>query len=228
MPSPTYTPVTPVPLARAVVGAVGSGAAAVALTLLVVVEWGPLIAFDRTVAEELHASAVRRPVLTRGTRVLSDWVWDPWTLRALLAVAAIALWRRGERGLVWLSAVAGVVAAVVVQGLKAVAGRARPWWPDPVDSADFGAFPSGHAMTAAVVCGLLWWLAARVAHRNVVRLVAWAGAVSVLGVGLTRLYLGVHWASDVVGGWLLGGCVVAAAVVAYERRRTAVEGALAR
>jgi undecaprenyl-diphosphatase len=46
--------------------------------------------------------------------------------------------------------------------------------------------------------------------------VALAG-VCVAGVGFTRIYLGVHWPSDVVGGWLLGGCVVALAVASYRR-----------
>ncbi|URM92821.1 phosphatase PAP2 family protein [Streptomyces sp. MRC013] len=96
-------------------------------------------------------------------------------------------------------------------------GRERPRLPDPVDSAEFAAFPSGHAMTAAVVCGLLWWAAARAARWTLVRPVAVAGAVSTAGVGLTRVYLGVHWPSDVLGGWLLGACLVAAAVAAYER-----------
>jgi undecaprenyl-diphosphatase len=43
--------------------------------------------------------------------------------------------------------------------------------------------------------------------------------VSVLGVGLTRIWLGVHWPSDVVGGWLLGALLVALAVTSYERWR---------
>lgn len=44
------------------------------------------------------------------------------------------------------------------------------------------------------------------------------GAVSVLGVGLTRVWLGVHWPSDVVGGWLLGAMLVALAVVVHQRK----------
>ncbi len=44
-----------------------------------------------------------------------------------------------------------------------------------------------------------------------------AAGISVLGVGLTRLYLGVHWPSDVLGGWLLGASLTAFATVGYER-----------
>ncbi|CAL9281680.1 hypothetical protein SUDANB25_00497 [Streptomyces sp. SudanB25_2051] len=206
----------PLPVLRAV--AMGCGAAALALLVLVAVSWAPLLAFDRAVVEELHPTAVRRPVLTEAVRVLTDWVWDPLTLRVLLALAALALWRAGQPGPAGLLVVVAVVAAGVQHAAKALVGRDRPRWSDPVDTAEFAAFPSGHAMTAAVVCGLLWWAAARTARRALVRPVLMVGAVSTVGVGLTRVYLGVHWPSDVLGGWLLGACLVAAAVVAYERR----------
>ncbi|KUH40441.1 MULTISPECIES: phosphatase PAP2 family protein [Streptomyces] len=204
------------PLLHAV--AAGSGVAAVVALVLVAVAWEPLMAVDRAVAEGLHADAVRSPLTVRLARVLTDWVWDPWTLRLLLFAVVAALWRRGERGVArWLLLVCGA-AALVQQVLKALVGRERPRWPDPVDSAEFAAFPSGHAMTAAVVWGLLWWVAARAAGAVTVRAVVVVGAVSTVGVGLTRVYLGVHWFSDVLGGWFLGGCLAAVAVGLYERR----------
>ncbi|MFD3357091.1 phosphatase PAP2 family protein [Streptomyces fradiae] len=198
--------------------AVGCGAAALVLLVLVAAGWAPLLAFDRAVADELHTAAVRRSALTEAMRVLTDWVWDPVTLRLLLAAAAVALWRSGRPGMAGLLVAAGLVAAGVQHLVKALVGRDRPRWPDPVDTADFAAFPSGHAMTAAVVCGLLWWVAVRLGPRALARPVLVAGAVSTAGVGLTRVYLGVHWPSDVLGGWLLGACLVAVAVGAYERR----------
>jgi undecaprenyl-diphosphatase len=113
---------------------------------------------------------------------------------------------------------AGVLGTVAQQSLKAAVGRARPVWPDPVDSAHYAAFPSGHAMTATVVCGLLLWLLQLYGAGRALRRTALALAVvSVVGVGLTRVWLGVHWPSDVLGGWLLGALVVALAVMTHER-----------
>ncbi|WP_329388622.1 phosphatase PAP2 family protein [Streptomyces sp. NBC_01351] len=186
------------------------------LTVLVVV-WRPLLSYDEQLAGDLHTYAVTHPRVTRLVAVLSDWVWDPWTMRALAAVACAVLWWLGDRERAWRVALAVVAASVVQQGLKALVGRERPVWPDPVDSAQYAAYPSGHALTATVVCGLLLWLLPRPS--------AWAPAawvlavVSVLGVGFTRIYLGVHWLSDVVGGWLLGVALLALVTTVPVRRR---------
>ncbi|MFD7032646.1 phosphatase PAP2 family protein [Streptomyces sp. NPDC059917] len=190
--------------------AIGCVLLAAVLTALVVVRWPPLLAFDERVARSLHAYALAHPAPTRLLRVLSDWPWDPWTMRASAALACVWLWRRGERALARRFGAAVLAASVVSQGLKAAVGRERPVWPDPVDSAHFAAYPSGHALTATVVCGLLLWLLPR---SRGARTVAVGGAlVCVLGVGFSRLHLGVHWASDVLGGWLLGAALAAFAI----------------
>jgi undecaprenyl-diphosphatase len=188
------------------------------LVALVLIRWKPLMALDRAVASALHRSALGHPVLTHLNRVLTDWVWDPWTMRALLVATVGWLLWRGERLLAVWVVVVGAVGTAAQQGLKAAVGRRRPTWPDPVDSAHYAAFPSGHAVTATVVCGLLLWLLHRYgAGRVVWRVAVTVSVVSVVGVGLTRIWLGVHWPSDVVGGWLLGALMVALAVVSYER-----------
>ncbi|MGI5448376.1 phosphatase PAP2 family protein [Streptomyces sp. CA-243310] len=183
---------------------------AAVLTVLVVRRWDPLISFDDGVARDLHAHAVTHPGVTHLARVLSDWVWDPWTMRAMAAAAfLLLLWWRGDRNRAMRVAVAALVASVVQQGLKALVGRERPEWPDPVDSAHFAAYPSGHAMTATVVCGTLLWLLPEKTPRSKAAAAWTLAVVSVVGVGLTRLYLGVHWFSDVLAGWLLGVALVA-------------------
>ncbi|MCW5251270.1 phosphatase PAP2 family protein [Streptomyces sp. SHP 1-2] len=191
------------------------------LTLAVVVEWGPLVRFDRTVADTTHRWALAEPGVTHLLRVLTDWVWDPWTMRLLSAVAVVWLWaRRRDRWTAgWLAATC-LLGAAAQQGLKAAVDRPRPVWAVPVDSARYAAFPSGHAMTATFVCLLLVWLLYRHgASRGVRRTAVALAALSVAGVGFTRVWLGVHWTTDVVGGWLLGALVAALAVLAHRRWR---------
>ncbi|MGW5472739.1 phosphatase PAP2 family protein [Streptomyces chartreusis] len=191
------------------------------LLALVAVRWYPLMTVDNDIADTTHRWAVDEPGVTHAFRILTDWVWDPWTMRILtFAVAIWLVWRRAARWTaLWLLATC-LLATLFQQFLKAVVDRPRPVWPDPVDSAHYAAYPSGHAMTATVVCGLLLWLL----HRYGVRGTLWrtavaVGVISVAGVGLTRIWLGVHWATDVVGGWLLGALVVALAVRVHTRRR---------
>ncbi|MFG2811823.1 phosphatase PAP2 family protein [Streptomyces sp. NPDC048410] len=189
------------------------------LLTLVAVEWGPLLALDDDIARTTHRWTVRERGLTQVFRVLTDWVWDPVTMRLLCAgVALWLLWRTAAWWTALWLMLTCAVAAVVQQAVKAGVARPRPVWPDPVDSARYAAFPSGHVMTATVVCGLLLWLI----HRHGVRGARWYGAVavavvSVVGVGVTRVWLGVHWFSDVLGGWLFGASLVAGAVLVHER-----------
>ncbi|MGF0173504.1 phosphatase PAP2 family protein [Streptomyces sp. Marseille-Q5077] len=199
-----------------------AGALAVGSTLLlalVALRWHPLMNLDSDLARTTHRWAVDESGVTQAFRILTDWVWDPWTMRLLtFAVAIWLVWRRAARWTaVWLVATCAL-ATLVQQTLKALVDRPRPVWPDPVDSAHYAAYPSGHAMTATVVCGLLLWLLHRHgADRALWRTGVAVAAISVAGVGLTRVWLGVHWPTDVVGGWLLGALVVVLAVRAHAR-----------
>ncbi|CAL9325544.1 phosphatase PAP2 family protein [Streptomyces sp. SudanB52_2052] len=215
----------PRPEHRTTAGLAGlTGALALCSTLLlalVAARWSPLIDADGEIAATTHRWAVDEGGITQACRILTDWVWDPWTMRLLCAGVVVWLVVRlaARWTALWLAA-AVALGTLLQQGLKAAVDRPRPVWPDPVDSAHYAAFPSGHAMTATVVCGLLLWLL----HRHGVGPAVWRAAVavavvSVVGVGLTRVWLGVHWPSDVVGGWLLGATVVAVAVWVHRLRR---------
>ncbi|MEU0333440.1 phosphatase PAP2 family protein [Streptomyces sp. NPDC006193] len=215
-----YRRPTPVPpdLRPAVLVAAALGACSVLLLVLVAARWHPLLTLDGGISRTTHRWAVHEREVTRVFRVLTDWVWDPLTMRLLCAAVAVWLvWRRSAwRTALWL-AVTCAVATLVQQSVKALVGRARPVWPDPVDSAHYAAFPSGHALTATVVCGLLLWLLhRRGAGRALWRAAVAAALVSVVGVGVTRVWLGVHWPTDVLGGWLFGALLVAVAVVVRE------------
>jgi undecaprenyl-diphosphatase len=222
MHSPTVDSPTHPPQQRVLVRFAGVLAlCSVLLLTLVATEWRPLITVDGDISRTTHRWAVDEGGITQACRILTDWVWDPWTMRVLCA--AVALWLGWRLAAWWTAAWLAVTCALgtlLQQALKAAVDRPRPVWPDPVDSAHYAAFPSGHAMTATVVCGLLLWLLHHYGvARALFRTALTVAVISVAGVGLTRVWLGVHWPSDVLGGWLLGALVTALAVLAHARWR---------
>lgn len=81
-------------------------------------------------------------------------------------------------------------------------------------------YPSGHTLRTVLVYGLLAFVVYRLAPRRLARRLAIpAAAVIISLVALDRLYLGVHWTSDVIGGLLLGGVALAAAIVWLDKPR---------
>ena len=153
------------------------------------------------------------------------WVGSPTVMVLLAIVAAVWLYTRGGR-----SKAGAVVAAPALGGLlsgviKVLYGRARP-----VGAALFNqttySFPSGHSATSAAVMVSLCYVLARE------RIISWPAAIIVGGmvpllVGLSRLYLNVHWLTDVVGGWTVGLLVAAMGAALYEYLRRSAPPALA-
>lgn len=94
--SPPLDPPLGTPTARtAAVTAAVLAVPSVLLLLLVAFSWRPLSALDGDIARTTHRWAVDEPGVTQVFRVLTDWVWDPWTMRALGALVVLGLvWRR--------------------------------------------------------------------------------------------------------------------------------------
>jgi undecaprenyl-diphosphatase len=134
----------------------------------------------------------------------------------LFLVGSLLSWRR--RSPLPLGSTSAVTLALAASAylMKAWVGRARPGVPVGTDPEP--AFPSGHAATAMVVAGtvltLLWFTVLR-DHRRIAVCLA---AGYVVAVGVSRLYLGVHWLSDVLAGWLLGVCLVGTLLLFLARR----------
>lgn len=210
-------------------GAVAVAVALVPFGLLVLLaraDGGPLRGLDRGVTRTLNRQAVEHPDLTRAWQALSD-AGGPDSVRDVLAVCLLVLLARRRWRLAAFVAVTGIGISLLTSGVKVAVGRARPLLDLPVSDAPGFAFPSGHASGATVGAGvvvLLLWPRLRPALRP------WLLAVGVAYaglVGVSRVWLGVHWTTDVVGGWLLGLAWLAAttaALVAAGRPRTEPPG----
>src|SRR5262245_8544481 len=122
---------------------------------------------------------------------------------ALLAAAWLA-WR-GRRADALLVAVGSGVGLTLASLLKLVFTRARPPVAEHIVVVDSWSFPSGHSLNSMAVLGLLTVLAVR--ERPGWRwrtFVVALGAFLVFLIGFSRVYLGVHWPSDVLAGWVAG------------------------
>lgn len=203
------------------VGAVAAIAIPFATLTFNVLAEGPLIGWDGAVADGLNGWVhERRPVLLalESLSVLGQ----PLVLTVFVIAGAMRCRADGRnRPAVFLLATtaSGAILGTVV---KLVVDRPRPVVDHPVSSALGDSFPSGHAMHSTIVYGaLLLALLPLVDPRLRRRLTALA-ILAVVAIGSSRLLLGVHFLTDVVGGHLLGAAWLAAGAAAFETWRDEV------
>jgi len=123
-------------------------------------------------------------------------------LVASLAIVALALLvKRSWRHLATLAIMCGG-GALLNTTLKLVFRRTRPSFAAEFHETTWS-FPSGHAMNSLIIYGLFaWWLASRYPRHR--RAIVIATAVLVGAIGFSRIYLGVHYLSDVMAGYAAG------------------------
>ena len=146
------------------------------------------------------------------------------TLVTVVAALAFAFHRKWRHAAVLVAAV--LAAQFGSEQLKGLYGRPRP---DLVPHGTYvysASFPSGHSMLAATVYLTLAALIATLEPRRTTRSLGFATAVAVMvAVGFSRIYLGVHWPSDVLAGWCAGAGVALVAWAALLRLAKGRDGA---
>ena len=163
--------------------------------------------------------AHRSSELTRVAVAVTNSGTSPLLFPAV-AIAGAVVGIRVRRWWPGLAAMAVLVIGVVSRlGLAALVGDTRPPRVDWLVPVHGFSFPSGHAATSALVAGALGWLLSQLTSGRTARvaIAAALGAWALL-VGLSRMYLGVHWVSDVLGSWLLAGAWLAGLLAAEARQ----------
>lgn len=185
-----------------------------------IIHHDPLTQFDLTIADVFHrhATATGVAIATAVSFLGSPGLVAAWGL----ALAVLLVLRRQYLLLGgWVAAVAG--GGLLDAALKRVFHRARPVWDVPLLTARGWSFPSGHAMGSLVAYGMLAYLVLRETRprRGQSAAVIAGSVVLILLIGLSRMYLGVHYFSDVIGGYAAGVVWLAACVSGLEvvRRR---------
>ncbi|HEY6554559.1 MAG TPA: phosphatase PAP2 family protein [Vicinamibacteria bacterium] len=141
------------------------------------------------------------------------WFCAPLTL---VAVGVHLRRREGREAVAWL--LLAISAAVLTELLKAAVGRPRPTlWPWLLPTTGYS-FPSGHAIVGAAFYPFLGWLVLRSRDRGGFGYVLGFAIGAFVGVG--RMYVGVHWPSDVLAGWAIGLALSLGAIAWLNRSTT--------
>ncbi|WP_433592098.1 phosphatase PAP2 family protein [Nocardia sp. CA-145437] len=163
--------------------------------------------------------AHRAPDLTAIARLLSDAGDTMSMLAVALTASAVLAWRRRWNEVATVIVATAGAGALVLIG-KHVVGRSRPPVVDHLVTETNQSFPSGHSLSSLVVLGAVVAIAVthlRVRALRMVLVALTAGLIA--AIGWSRLYLGVHWPTDILAGWLVGGLWLTACLMTAHRIR---------
>jgi membrane-associated phospholipid phosphatase len=159
---------------------------------------------------------MRQPAVTVLLRAATNIGGTAGLTTLVSVVAALLLARKARASAIFLLVTAGAGALLNLL-LKLIFARSRPDLASALAEARWYSFPSGHAMGSFITFGALAYLLLRQPWPWVARSAGLAVAMTmVVLVGLSRVYLGVHWASDIAGGWSAGAVWLISAVAAFE------------
>lgn len=178
---------------------------------------GWLHSFDIAVSHTLNMQRGTAPDWLILSMQGISWIGGDVQRYIIVTFLTIALWRWWGWGAALAMGLTTLVSAFTSEILKAFFARTRPDFVPHLDAVTSAAYPSGHANNAAVVYILFIMLVPQARHPG------WqlAAAFMIIVTGLSRIMLGVHWPTDVIGGWMQGSsfALMAGAVIAYRQHQ---------
>ena len=187
------------------------------LALATFVHFHPILPVDITITREFQEN--ESPWLQNFMLAISYLGYTPLVYVPLILVTALAFWLVRLRLAAILIVVQSAVSAILNFVIKIIVSRPRPStkFVDVFKHASGQSFPSGHVMAYVAFFGLVFSLGIILFRRDRwwYYLLLIIPAFFVVMVGPSRIYLGDHWASDVLGGYLIGGLLLGIALWIY-------------
>ncbi|MEX5294680.1 phosphatase PAP2 family protein [Kocuria sp. CPCC 205268] len=220
------------------------------LALVLVLTGGAAVAATTTwlasetyeaVTEADGVARLDRPLLQAMASLRSPWLdtaATAWTdvggvigmpVLAVTIMVVLAVRRRSWTPVILITA-AGAGSLLMTVAGKDLTGRARPPLAEAVPPYEYSpSFPSGHTLNALVIAGVVAYLLMLRGHSGRTRaLVVAAAATFALTIGLSRVFLGHHWFTDVLAAWFLGAGWLAVVVTAHRLYLTVVRRSVER
>jgi YegS/Rv2252/BmrU family lipid kinase len=190
----------------------------VALTALIAGHAQGILDLDRRVAGGPERLAREHAWILHLSNVVAT-ATQPLYVVPLVLLGAIAVVIKGYRRAGIWTAIVILLARLGYAMAKDIVDRPRPHWAHPVAHVDGSSYPSGHATVIAAAAAIAVLLASMLIRRRGLRRTAIFGALTAAAlVGLDRLLLGVHYLSDVIGGYLLGGTIALVVLIFFDPR----------
>jgi membrane-associated phospholipid phosphatase len=181
-------------------------------------QWRPLLRVDAGARDQLHAYAAGHDWFVTAMSTLSTIGSAAVYIPLFAAIAAWLAWRGRLRTAVFV--VVTVAGGSLLNTLvKLAVDRSRPVLPNPVAHATGLSFPSGHAQSAVVAWAVLLLVFLPRLSAPGRRVAVAVAVLAVVAIGFSRVALGVHYASDVLAGYVLGGAWAAAMTAAFRAWR---------
>lgn len=187
--------------------------------MLSVLAKGPVTRFDSHTANSLNGWVTDRPGFVSFLQGVS-FLGKPPFLATVIAIGVVFLLVHHRTRLAVFLVVTSFGGGLIDSLVKVAVDRPRPEVDHPVATALGKSFPSGHAMSSTIVYGAMLLVFQAAIPRRLRIASATATVLLILAVGTSRLLLGVHFVSDVVGGYILGAAWLIGSVAVFETWRT--------
>jgi undecaprenyl-diphosphatase len=202
---------------------VGVGAAATVfavLLLLVRLQWPPLESVDHGAAAHLNSAVAAHRAIVAVVKAVT-WLGSDGVLWTVIVACTLLLATRRRWRLAGYLLVTGAGALTLDPVLKSLVGRLRPVVAHPIAHGGGNSFPSGHSLGSIVCYGAVLLVFLPAVRRRWRSTVTGLAVALVAAIGISRVLLGVHYISDVLGGWALGVTWLGLTTAAFELSRRA-------